>query len=189
MKKLAFAALLALAIALCSCGSGTNTPVKTTGAGGIWEAQLYGGTGQAALLDFTSQFSVGASGGTTSSGTLDITSFHFINSNSCFPVSISTTEGNSGESGSATLVTSASNQVTGSLTYNVAAGSDTLLLTTTASSGLPGGQVTGMSVNSALQNGVVTGNWTVSGSCSGSGTFVMCQEAAPNGDGGCDTAN
>jgi len=180
MKKLAFVALLALAIALCSCGSGTNTPVPITGAGGIWEAQLYGGTGQAGLLNFTSQFSVGYSG-----GTLDITSFAFINSNSCFPILISNSTSTATETGSATLLTSASNQVTGSLIYNVSAGSDALVLTTTAGNGLPGGQVTGTSVNRALQNGVVTGNWTVSGSCMGSGTFVMCQEAVPNGNGGC----
>ena len=188
MKKLAFVALLALAIALCSCGSGTNTPVKTTGAGGIWEAQLYGGTGQAALLDFTSQFSVGVD-----ASALDITSFAFINVNSCFPILNSTST--AGESGSANLTTSASNQVTGSLTYTINSSSGSVLsLNATPSSNLPGSGVTGKSVNSALQNGVVIGTWgltpgTGTTGCAGSGTFVMCQEAVPNGNLGCGTAN
>jgi hypothetical protein len=190
MKKLAVIALLGMGMWLSSCASGTNTPVVQTGAGGIWEAQLVGGLGEASLLDFTVQFSVGAGG-----GPLDITSipaFLNNNQNSCFPAV-------SGYSGSAVLATSASNQVTGSLSFTVSSGTSstvttasTLTLTAGPDSTPPTEGVTGTSSgtsdNSALSNGVVQGVWSLSGGtgCTGSGTFTMCQEAVPN-NGACST--
>jgi hypothetical protein len=176
MKKLALVALLGLGLWLSSCASNTVSPTPTTGAGGNWEAQLYGGTGEAALLDFVSNFSVGSD-----SETLTINSFSFINvsPNSCFP-------NGSSESGSVLLQTTASNQVTGSLMYTITSStpSNTLTLTTGTA-----GQVTGTSNNGALVNGVVQGTWSLTGSCTGSGSFVMCQEAIPNGQDGCGTAS
>ncbi len=179
MKKLAIIALLGLGMWLSSCGSTTNTPVPKTGAGGIWEAQLIGGIGEASLLDFTTQFSVGTGG-----GGLDITSISFINTNSgsCFLTV-------QGESGSAVLTTSASNQVTGTLSYTVSSATPSgNVLSLTASP--PTGQITGTSTNGALTGGVVTGTWSLSGGtgCTGSGSFTMCQEAVPN-NGTCSPTN
>jgi hypothetical protein len=188
MKKLATIALLGLGMWLSSCASNTVAPAPRTGAGGNWEAQLTGGTGQAALLDFVSNFSVGFNG-----GTLDINSFSFFNANTCF----STTSTDSTEQGSAVLNTSASNQVTGSLTYQIsgAAPSGSVLTLTSypAPIGLTGTSSNG-SNNGALTNGVVTGTWSLTSSNNNtdcdvpSGTFVMCQEAEPNSTGGCGAA-
>lgn len=165
MKKIAFAALLALAIALCSCGTTHNTPVPTTSASGNWEAQLVGGTGEASLLDFVTGFSVGSGG-----GGFNITSFSFINTNasSCF-LSVAS------ETGSATLTTSSTNQVTGSMNFSVTSGSGNVLTLTTSSTG-----VTGTSSNGVLTNGIASGDWSLSGGsgCTGSGTFIMCQGTA-----------
>jgi hypothetical protein len=190
MKKLAIIALLGLGMWLSSCASGTNTPVVKTGAGGIWEAQLIGGLGEASLLDFTVQFSVGAG-----DSTLDITSIPaFLNTNSgaCFE-SVAT------YNGSMDLATSASNLVTGSMNFTITSGTSstvttasTLTMTAGPDSTPPTEGVTGTSSgtsdNSALSNGVVQGVWSLSGTspCIGSGTFVMCQEAVPN-NGACGT--
>jgi hypothetical protein len=181
MKKLAIGVLLALGIWLSSCGSNTVAPAPTTGAGGNWEAKLVGGIGEAALLDFVTNFSVGYGG-----GTLTINSFSFFNTNSCFSAI-------SSDTGSAVLNTNASGQVTGTLNYTVTSSSGNTLTLTTAQTTLPNGIVlpsgevygtsSGTSGNTALQNGVVTGNWVLgtpgsTSACSGYGTFTMCQGAA-----------
>jgi predicted small secreted protein len=176
MKKLAIVALVALAMMLGNCASNTVAPPPTTGAGGNWEAQLVGGTGEAALLDFVTNFSVGYHG-----GGLTINSFSFFNTNACFSTL-------TGESGTAFLNTSASGQVTGTLTYMItgtatssgSTSTNTLTLTSYQPVGLTGTS-SGTSGNTSLSNGVVTGTWSLSGStaCSGfSGTFIMCQETA-----------
>ncbi len=185
MKKLAILALLGLGMWLSSCASNTVAPAPSTGAGGNWEARLVGGVGPASLLDFVSNFSVGGGG-----GGLTINSFSFFNSNasSCFLTV-------SGESGNAMLNTTASGQVTGTLSYTVTSASPagSTLSLTSYQNGLTGTS-TGTSGNTALRNGVVLGTWTLSSStdttgCSGTGTFVLCQEAVPNSSGGCGTAN
>jgi len=183
MKKFAVVVLLALGLLLGSCASNTVTPPPTTGAGGNWESQLLGGVGQASLLDFVSNFSVGSGG-----GPLTINSFSFFNVNSCFTAIAS-------ESGSAELITSASGQVTGTLNYTVTSGvtstdssSSTLTLTSYSPDGLTGTS-SGTSGTTALRNGMVQGTWTLTGNttlgCNGSGTFVLCQEVAPNSQGSC----
>lgn len=177
MKKLAIAALLALGFMLGSCATNTSVPAPVTGAGGNWEAQLLGGSGEASLLNFVTNFNVGIDG-----GALTINSFSFINTNgsSCFLTV-------AGESGTIALTTSASNQVTGSLTYTIAStapsGNILTLFTIDSSTQIQVGTVTGISNNGALTNGVVTGNWTLTNAnnntaCEGQGTFLMCQEAA-----------
>jgi hypothetical protein len=186
MKKLAIIVLLALATLLANCGSRTVAQQNLTGTGGNWEAEFTGGTGDAALLAFTTQFNTGY-GGTT---TFNIYYFSFINTNPCFTAV-------AGETGSATLSTSGSDQVTGSLTYTVNSSTPsgiTLSLSTTARTvpnttiSLPGGQISGTasgsSGNTALENGAVTGNWILSSTnssypnCSGYGSFLMCQESS-----------
>jgi hypothetical protein len=175
MKKLlAIVGLLALGFWLGSCGSSRTLAITpTTSASGNWEATLVGGIGEASKLDFLTTFSVGTGG-----GTLAITAFSFINTDpaSCFL-------GVQGASGSTILTTNTTNQVTGSMiiTVNSNPAGSTLTLSTTASGGLPGGQVTGTSNNGTLSSGVVTGNWTLTGGtgCTGQGTFLMCQGTVP----------
>jgi predicted small secreted protein len=178
MKKLATIALLGVGMWLSSCASNTVAVPPRTGAGGNWEAQFTGGTGQAALIDFVSNFSVGLD-----ETTLQINSFSFYNANTCFNTSLNI---GGSEHGTATLNTSASNQVTGSMIYTISGGGSGSTLTLTSYD--PPIGVVGTSSNSALTNGIVTGQWELTGSgtgCTGSGTFVMCQEAVPNSTGGC----
>jgi hypothetical protein len=180
MKKFAIVALLSLGLWLSSCASNTVVPAVTTGAGGNWEAQLLGGVGEASLLDFTTDFSVGA-GDTT----LDIhfpPSFFNQNSQSCFQTIAA-------YNGSVVLTTSASNQVTGSMTYTITSDSgNALTLTAGPGSDPPTIGVTGISTgtsdNGVLSNGAVFGVWTLTEGdggtgCAGSGTFTMCQEGVP----------
>lgn len=175
MKKLsAIAALLALGMWLSSCGSKTiaDQPI-TADSSSNWEATLTGGLGEASKLNFLTNFNVGSGG-----GQLDITAFSFFNNdpNACF-IKVS------GATGSTILTTNAANQVTGSMLITVTSSSpagSTLTLSTTAGPGLPGGELSGTSNGGNLTNGVVTGNWTLTGGtgCTGQGTFLMCQGAA-----------
>ena len=170
MKKLACLIVLALELAVCGCGSNTIAPATNTATTGSWEAQLTGGFDQSSLLNFVTSFSV------TNSGPLTITGFSFINAGKCFA---NGTNGSS-ENGTASLVTGAANQVTGTLAFNVVSvtpAGNTLKLT---------GNLTGTSngtstTTGTLSNGVVVGTWSLTGgagdpSCSvQNGTFIMCQ--------------
>jgi hypothetical protein len=168
MKKLAFLTLLALELAVCGCGSGTPSDTTSTSASGSWEVQMTGGTGEASKLNFVTTFSV------TNSGPLDITGFSFFNQDKCFA-----TGTNESVTGSATLDTSSTDQVTGTLTFTVQGSGNTLTLN---------GNLTGTSNGTTttagtLSAGVVGGTWQLSGgqgdpSCTGSGDFIMCQGAS-----------
>jgi hypothetical protein len=168
MKKAVIVALLALELTVSGCGHSSSTTTTTT-ASGDWEAQLTGGTGDASLLNFVTAFTVTNTSG-VSNQALNITGFSFINAGACF-VSGET------ESGSATLTTSSTNQVTGTMTFTVKSGTppgNTLMLT---------GDVTGTQSGNSLTGGVVSGTWQLTGqggdpSCQGSGSFLMCQNAA-----------
>jgi hypothetical protein len=185
MKKLAIIALLGLATLLANCGSRTVSQQNLTGTGGNWEAEFSGGTGDAALLAFTTQFNTGYGG-----GTFNVYFVTLINTNPCFATAPS-------GSGSATLNTSGSDQVTGSLTYTVTSTTPTGITlslstssrqvpNTTPAVTLPSGQLSGTasgnSGNTALENGAVDGNWILSSTnpsypnCNGYGSFLMCQE-------------
>lgn len=180
MKKLAFLFVLALELAVCGCGSNTIAPTTTsTQAQGNWEAELTGGTDQASLLNFITEFNV------TNGGPLDIKAFQFFNTGKCFAIGSIDAPGSS-ESGTATLITGSANQVTGTLTYKVTSISpagNTLTMSgnlTGTSNGTP-------TTTGTLSNGVVVGTWTLTGaagdpSCAGSGNFIMCQ-----GTGTCST--
>jgi len=160
MKKLAILAIVALQVAVCGCGKTSTNAAQnpTTSVNGTWEAILSGGDGQAGVLNFVTQFNVGTEG-----GTLDITSFSFLTSGPCFS-SVK-------ENGSASLNTSSTNQVTGTMSYTVTGGGSTLIL--------DGTTVTGTSNNGTLTGGAVSGTWSLSGGsgCTGSGTFILCQGA------------
>jgi hypothetical protein len=178
--------MVALGFLISSCGSGTNKNDITTSAAGNWEAQLTGGLGQAAQLNFITSFSVTDTTGTPNEP-LDITGFGFINAGACFPAN---GLNDTGEIGSATLVTNNAGQVSGSMTYVIssASSSNRLTLTTLAANGFPLGGVSGTSngtttTTGTLSNGIVWGNWQLTGgdvdpSCQGEGNFIMCQGVA-----------
>lgn len=169
MKKLAILIVLALEIAVCGCGSTKNTSTEVnTQSSGNWEAQLLGGTQQASLLNFVVTFNV------INSGPLEITGFQFFNQGACFGTLIHSTT----QSGTANFSTAANGTVTGTLNL-------TIKSTDSANSLALTGNLTGSSSATSgtfgnLSNGVVNGTWQLTGgagdpSCSGSGTFLMCQ--------------
>jgi hypothetical protein len=157
MKEVAI--LLVIALMLNGCGSSTTT--AQTAAGVTWGAVLSGGIGSDSGFSFTTQFTVG------SGGTLSISYFQFLNSNStqCFPVAGGT------QAGSMVLTTNTSNStVTGTFSFTEQSGGNTLTLT---------GTVTGTENGTTLSGGSVTGSWTLAGGtgCSDAtgGSFTMTQ--------------
>jgi len=177
MKKLAILALLALELAVFGCGSSTPKNSTTTTANGNWESLLNGGVGSASQLNFVTTFTVTDTTG-VSNQPLNITGFSFINAGACFANGV----GAATESGNATLNTSGTNAVTGTLNFTVTSVTppgNTLSLI---------GNLTGTSngtttTTGTLSSGVVSGTWTLNGgqgdpSCAGQGTFLMCQGAS-----------
>jgi hypothetical protein len=170
MKKLAILILLALELVVCGCGSSnSSSTTTTTETSGNWEVQLTGGTAEASKLNFVTSFTV------TNSGPLTITGFSFINAGACFANGVN----GSTESGSATLNTDSSGQVTGTLDFTVTSitPAGNILALTGNLTGTSNGTTT---TTGKLSNGVVSGTWTLTGgqgdaSCTGTGTFVMCQ--------------
>ena len=158
MKEVAI--LLLITLMLNGCGSSTTTSTQTA-AGGTWEAQLLGGQGQSSGFSFITQFTVEGSG-----GSLSISGFQFLTAGACFP----TTGGT--ESGSMNLtVNTSTNAVSGTLTYSVQSGGNTLTLNGTS--------VTGTESGTTLSGGSVTGTWTLAGGtgCNDAtgGSFTMTQ--------------
>jgi len=158
MKEVAI--LLLITLVLNGCGSSSKTTVQTA-AGATWQAEMLGGQGTASGFSFITQFTVG------SDGTLSISYFQYLNSNStqCFPVSGGT------QTGSMVLTTNTSNStVTGTFSFTVQSGGNTLTLT---------GTVTGTESGTTLSGGSVTGTWALSGGtgCSDAtgGSFTMTQ--------------
>ncbi len=181
MKKVvAILALLALGLALGSCGSSTPTNAITTSTTGNWEAQLTGGTGQASQLNFVTAFNVTDTTG-ISNEPLSITGFGFINAGKCF---VNGTNGST-EAGAATLITSSTGSVSGSLTFVVTSStsSNVLTLNTSPSGGVSGTSNGTTTTTGTLSNGIAWGTWTLTGaqgdpSCQGTGNFIMCQNTA-----------
>ena len=174
MKKLAFLTLLALALAIASCGNSSPTNTTTTAATGNWLAQFTGGTGGASEINFVTGFTVSGANGT--SEPLDITGFAFINNGACFASGLD----NEHLSGSASITTGSTGQVTGTMNYTVVSiipAGNTLSMTGTLT-GTSNGTTTKVGT---LSNGIVQGTWTLNGgggdtSCGGQqGNFLMCQ--------------
>ncbi|HEX3819094.1 MAG TPA: hypothetical protein VHW45_02120 [Candidatus Sulfotelmatobacter sp.] len=174
MKKLALI-VLALELAVCGCGNPNPTATPNTQTTGNWEAFLSGGTAQASLLNFVVTFTV------TNNGPLDFPTtppISFFNQGACFGTNVNDERLN----GTATLNTANAGTVTGTLNLNV-------ISTTNANTLMMSGTLTGNSNGTTtttgnLTNGVVVGQWTLTGaagdpSCSmpsPGGTFVMCQD-------------
>jgi len=178
MKKSAILVLLALELVVSGCGGGSSTTSTATTNANNWEAELSGGTGSASELSFVTEFTVSD----TVSGTtqpLNIIGFGFINQGACF-VSGQT------ETGNASLTTGSTDNVAGSMTYTVKSGvpsGNTLTLTTSPNGGVSATSSGNSATTGNLSSGIVWGDWKLTGgqgdaSCAGSGTFIMCQNAA-----------
>ena len=175
VSKLAVFLLTGFGLALCACGTSPNTSTTTnTKTSGNWEAKLTGGTEQASLLDFVTSFSV------INNGPLSFTDFglSFINAGACFGTGANAEN----QSGNASFTTSSTGAVTGtlSLTVNSVNPAGNVLTLTGNLTGTSNGTTT---TTGTLTNGVVVGNWNLTGghgdpSCTGSGNFVMCQGKA-----------
>jgi hypothetical protein len=167
MKKALILPLLLLTLAIGGCAN--NSSDVQQAVGGVWEAQLTGGSDTGQGFSFEADFSVSGSG-----GSLSFANFQFLTSGACFPVSSSVA------SGAMALVVNQNNfSVTGTLDLTVTANGNVLKLNgnvTGTENGTQGTQLTG---------GMVTGTWTLTGNGSGgcndssgaSGSFTMCQSS------------
>jgi hypothetical protein len=159
MKEVAI--LLLLALMLNGCSS-SNLPNPQTAAGGVWQSEMLGGDGTASGLSFIAQFTV------ANNGTINFTNFQFLTQidGGCFPVA-----NGSRPTGTLKVTPNAANQVSGTFSFEVVSGPNTLSLTSTDVTGTLNG------VNDTLVGGVIIGTWTVkgAGSCNTSGTFTMTQ--------------
>jgi hypothetical protein len=158
------AILLLGTLLLNGCGNNT-TPVQEA-AGGIWEAQLLGGTGGESGFSFITQFTVNGD------ASLSVSSFQFLTDNAagCFGVAGETPTGSM-----PLIVNTSTDAVTGTLTFEVQSGGSTPSTLTLS------GTVTGTEngVNGTTLSGTsITGTWTLTGCSSSSttnGSFTMTQ--------------
>jgi hypothetical protein len=162
MKEVAM--LLVAALLLNGCGS-SSTTTQTTAAD-LWSAEVLGGVGPASGFSFSTDFALNGD------GSLSFSSFQFYNAGACFPAN--------GEAVTGSIANLEVSQntyaVTGTLTFTVQSGSNTLTLTgPLTGTGGPSGNV--------LTGGSVTGTWTFTGNgspvgCSDtSGSFTMTQSS------------
>ena len=179
MKKLAVLMGLALLLLWNGCGNSAPTNNITTSTSGYWEATLFGGTGQTSLMDFVVQFSVTDTTGQPNRP-LSITGFSFFNAGQCFTPG----ENQQTVSGTATLTTASTGDVTGTLNLSITAlnSGTQLAFTNTSLTGTSNGTTT---TTGTLSGGVVVGNWTLTPGTGVTGcstpanpTFIMCQGAA-----------
>ena len=153
MKKIVTAVLLALSFVLASCGAGSHANGNING---LWSASL--SNSQPTLAN---QFTFMTNLTVNADGSLGTTSFHLTLNNT--PCTFPTTT----ESGSFTITGNFSGQVSGKFQY--------IIMST-------GAEVNTLTLNGTVQNGQITGNWTVSGAtanCTGTGTFAMNPVLAP----------
>jgi hypothetical protein len=158
-----FAVLLLLALMLNGCGD-NHVPNPQVAAGGVWLSEMDGGDGMGSGLSFIAQFTV------ANNGAMNFTSFQFLTSINpgCFPVT--------GPRPSGTLVVTpnAANQVSGTFSFTVVSGGNTLSMTSTSVTGTLNG------TNDTLADGVIIGTWTLKGGtgCNTNGTFTMTQHTS-----------
>jgi hypothetical protein len=180
MKKLAILMLLALELAVCGCGSRTlaNTN-KNTASTASWEAQLVGGTGPASQLNFLTTFNVQTYNNISVPLDIPSSGFNFFNAGECFSTGFNVVT----VTGSAAFATTTgTDQVTGQLSMVVTslAPAGNVLTLTAPPGGLTGTSNGTTTTTGTLSNGVVVGTWSLTGgagspSCTGSGTFIMCE--------------
>jgi hypothetical protein len=174
MKRMAFLTLLALlmiAALLSSCGTSRIQKLPTNN----WQAQLTGGTGPAAALNFMVNFNLSLMNGSFAQAA-NISDFSFIKPSQCF-------SGSSVVVGSVTLTNNLNtNQINGSIALTIQSETGNVL---TVSAVPPAGELIGLASDGAVTNGIANGLWTLTPSsndssqsaCSASGSFIMCQNA------------
>jgi hypothetical protein len=162
MKEVA----ILLLVALLLNGCGTNSTPAQTAAGGLWSATMLGGVSPATGFSFSTEFTVGGSG-----GALTFSSFQFYTAGDCLAVN-----GEIPSGAMVLIVTQNTYQVTGTFNFTVESGGNTLALTGTVT-----GTENGLT-GTTLSGGVITGTWTYKGSgtpagCNidTSGSFTMTQ--------------
>ena len=149
MNKLAVTTLFVLALMAGGCGSNSTTNTAPTTASGTWSADLVGGAGSAGAISFVTQFTVSANGALSVSTLTFLTD---LSQGDCFP------DGGSA-SGTLDVTTNVNNTVVGTLNFNIASA--------------PAGTTLAMT---GTENGnTITGTWTMSGTCTGSGSFTMTE--------------
>jgi hypothetical protein len=168
MKQVVILLLVALMLNGCNAKDAVQA-----GAGGIWQANLTGGDGQASGFSFVTEFTVG------NTGPITFNSLQFLTydqngsqQESCFPLSPQLSD----DTGTTDLMYNSANQLINStVSITVISGGNTLTLTSISVTGTLNtngkGQITG---------GLVTGNWAVTGGagCNGGGNFTMTQEVS-----------
>jgi len=177
MKQLASLGLLAIAALVSSCGSNHMQKLPSNAN---WQAQLTGGTGPAASLNFLVNFNLSVTNESFGQNA-NIDNFSFIAPSQCF-------------SGAPVVIASVNltnklntNQINGSFVLTVTSETGNVL---TLSAIPPTGELIGTaSSNGFVTNGVVNGQWwltpgsgSLSSACSaGNATsplpFTMCQNA------------
>ena len=176
MRQFAIAILVALAVGALACGHSNVPRIIQTNTSGNWEAQLIGGTGPNALLNFVTQFNVQNTNNGNAPEPLEVTGFSFINtqtSGSCFVAA--------SLSGNASLVTTSTDAVTGTMEFTIKSqvpAGNILTLSATNVTGNANG-----TIETTLSNGIAFGSWQLTSTptnpaCTANGTFVMCQGAA-----------
>jgi hypothetical protein len=143
MKQFAVVVLLGLGLTLVGCGSNDKNPANINGT---WNAALLS-NGNTTNFDFGTSFSV------KGDGSLNVTSFSFTTSSSCFASGET-------ESGSFTLGGDFNGNVKGQFGMTV-------------QSENPSGNT--LALTGAVNGNTITGNWTLTGTsgCTGNGTFTM----------------
>ncbi len=154
--------VVVLLVALMLNGCGSSTPTAQTASGGVWQSQMSGGAGESSGFSFVTQFTVGGN------GALSISNFQFLTSGTCFPVNGGT------ESGTLVLTSNSADVVSGTFSFTITSGGNTLTLASTS--------VTGSynpNTNEPLTGGTIIGTWALQGSTSSCtnamGTFTMTQ--------------
>ncbi|MFZ0297021.1 MAG: hypothetical protein WAM13_01600 [Candidatus Sulfotelmatobacter sp.] len=171
MKHVAILVLLMMTLMLGGCGS-TPTSVQT-GAGGIWLAELTGGTGEASGFSFITDFTLNGN------STLNITSFQFLNYNPNNSANCFSSINGPNVSGSIPLTVQSNDTVTGTITYEVQSSGNTLTLTGNVT-GTASQNGTGTNVTYTLTSATISGNWSLKGSpgCNATGgSFIMTQSS------------
>ncbi len=158
---------MSLLLALVVWGSGcstTNQPNAQNAAGGVWQANLTGGTGTSSGFSFVAEFSVASA-----NGSLSVTNFQFLNNvSACFPVTGAT------PNGTLVLNFNSADQLTNStFSFTVTDNGNTLTLTSTS--------VTGTVSGNTISGATIAGTWALQATGSGcsntSGQFTMTQSS------------
>ncbi|MGA9445545.1 MAG: hypothetical protein WBV26_03825 [Candidatus Sulfotelmatobacter sp.] len=159
MKEIAILLLLAVMVNGCGSSSAVQTP-----SGSVWQSAMSGGVGTSSGFSFNTQFTV------SSNGALSISSFQFLNQDTCFGTVGPT------PTGTLNVTFNSADQVTGTFSFTIPSGNgDTVTLKSTSVTG-----TVNTSNYNTLSGGIIVGTWALApgsgSSCvAASGPFTMTQ--------------